>query len=43
MVAAAHPLAVDAGLKMLEQGGNAIDAMVATQLVLNLVQPTSNT
>ncbi|HEY2628803.1 MAG TPA: gamma-glutamyltransferase family protein, partial [Usitatibacter sp.] len=42
MVAAAHPLAVDAGLKMLEQGGNAIDAMVATQLVLNLVQPTSS-
>jgi gamma-glutamyltranspeptidase / glutathione hydrolase len=42
MVAAAHPLAVDAGLKMLAQGGNAIDAVVATQLVLNLVQPTSS-
>ena len=42
MVAAAHPLAVDAGVKMLEQGGNAIDAMVAAQLVLNLVQPTSS-
>ena len=42
MVAAAHPLAVAAGLKMLEQGGNAIDAMVATQLVLNLVEPSAS-
>jgi gamma-glutamyltranspeptidase / glutathione hydrolase len=42
MVAAAHPLAVEAGLKMLEQGGNAIDAMVATQLVLNLVEPSAS-
>src|SRR5690348_6939085 len=40
MVAAAHPLAARAGLAMLERGGNAIDAMVATQLVLNLVEPT---
>jgi gamma-glutamyltranspeptidase/glutathione hydrolase len=42
MVAAANPLAVDAGLKMLERGGNAVDAMVATQLVLNLVEPSSS-
>jgi len=42
MVAAAHPLAVRAGVRMLEQGGNAIDAMVATQLVLNLVEPSSS-
>ncbi len=42
MVAAANPLAVEAGLRMLERGGNAIDAMVATQLVLNLVEPTSS-
>ena len=42
MVAAAHPLAVEAGLRMLERGGNAIDAMVATQLVLNLVEPSSS-
>jgi gamma-glutamyltranspeptidase/glutathione hydrolase len=42
MVAAAHPLAVKAGVRMLEQGGNAIDAMVATQLVLNLVEPSSS-
>jgi gamma-glutamyltranspeptidase/glutathione hydrolase len=39
MVAAAHPLAVQAGLSMLDQGGNAIDAAIATQLVLNLVEP----
>ena len=42
MVAAANPLAVDAGVKMLERGGGAIDAMIATQLVLNLVEPTSS-
>ena len=42
MVAAANPLAVNAGVRMLEQGGNAIDAMVATQLVLNLVEPSSS-
>ena len=42
MIAAGHPLAVDAGLRMLERGGTAIDAMVATQLVLNLVEPSSS-
>src|SRR3954469_1045477 len=42
MVAAANPLAVEAGLRMLERGGNAVDAMVATQLVLNLVEPSSS-
>ncbi|HET9653293.1 MAG TPA: gamma-glutamyltransferase, partial [Usitatibacter sp.] len=42
MVAAAHPLAVEAGLRMLERGGSAVDAMVATQLVLNLVEPSSS-
>ena len=39
MVVTSHPLAVEAGLKMLERGGNAIDAMVATQAMLNLVEP----
>ena len=42
MVAAANPLAVEAGLRMLERGGNAVDAMVATQLALNLVEPASS-
>jgi gamma-glutamyltranspeptidase/glutathione hydrolase len=42
MVAAGHPLAVEAGLKMLDRGGSAIDAMIATQLVLNLVEPSSS-
>jgi len=42
MVAAANPLAVEAGLRMLERGGNAVDAMVATQLALNLVEPSSS-
>ena len=39
MVAAAHPLAVEAGLQMLDAGGSAVDAMIAVQLVLNLVEP----
>jgi gamma-glutamyltranspeptidase/glutathione hydrolase len=39
MVAAADPRAVDAGLAMLDKGGNAIDAMIAVQLVLTLVEP----
>lgn len=39
MVAAAHPLAVEAGLKILDAGGSAVDAMIAVQLVLNLVEP----
>jgi gamma-glutamyltranspeptidase/glutathione hydrolase len=42
MVAAAHPLAVDAGYEMLREGGNAIDAAVAVQMVLNLVEPQSS-
>lgn len=42
MVAAAHPLAVEAGLQMLARGGSAVDAAIATQLVLNLVEPQSS-
>ncbi len=42
MVAAANPLAADAGLAILRAGGNAIDAMVTTQLVLGLVEPQSS-
>ncbi|MEK0083447.1 gamma-glutamyltransferase [Benzoatithermus flavus] len=42
MVVAANPLASDAGAAVLARGGSAIDAMVATQLVLNLVEPQSS-
>lgn len=42
MVAAAHPAASEAGLAVLEAGGNAIDAMVAVQMMLNLVEPQSS-
>lgn len=42
MVAAANPLAVDAGLQMLRAGGSAADAAIAVQLVLNLVEPQSS-
>ncbi len=42
LVAAAHPLAVEAGYDVLQRGGAAIDAAVAVQMVLNLVEPQSS-
>ncbi|MGH6945709.1 MAG: gamma-glutamyltransferase [Kiloniellales bacterium] len=42
MVVAAHPLAATAGQEILRQGGSALDAAIATQLVLNLVEPQSS-
>jgi gamma-glutamyltranspeptidase/glutathione hydrolase len=39
MVATSQPLAAQAGLRVLMQGGNAIDAAVATSAVLSLVEP----
>jgi len=41
-VAAANPLAVEAGLKVLRAGGSAVDAAVALQAVLGLVEPQSS-
>lgn len=42
MVAAAHPLAVEAGLAMIKKGGTAVDAAIASQMVLGLVEPQSS-
>jgi gamma-glutamyltranspeptidase/glutathione hydrolase len=42
MVAAAHPLAAAAGVEVLERGGSALDAAVAVQMVLGLVEPQSS-
>lgn len=39
MIAAAHPVAVDAGLRILHQGGNAFDIAVATGLAASVVMP----
>ncbi len=39
---AAHPLAVDAGYQILKQGGGAVDAAIAMQMVLTLVEPQSS-
>lgn len=42
MVAAAHPLAAEAGAEILRAGGSAADAAIAIQLVLGLVEPQSS-
>ena len=42
MVAAANPLAAQAGREILAAGGSAVDAAIAVQLVLNLVEPQSS-
>ena len=42
MVAAANPLAAEAGREILRAGGNAVDAAIATVLVLGIVEPQSS-
>jgi gamma-glutamyltranspeptidase/glutathione hydrolase len=41
-IAAANPIAVDAGLAILREGGSAVDAAVAVQAALGLVEPQSS-
>src|SRR5713101_4014075 len=42
MVVAAHPLAARAGYDTIRRGGSAVDAAIAAQFVLNLVEPQSS-
>ncbi len=42
VAAAANPLAAQAGLEILRAGGSAIDAAIAVQMVLNVVEPQSS-
>lgn len=42
MVAAANPLATEAGLEVLREGGSAVDAAIAVQATLGLVEPQSS-
>jgi len=42
MVSSANPYASEAGMRILEKGGTAIDAAIAVQMVLNLVEPESS-
>jgi gamma-glutamyltranspeptidase / glutathione hydrolase len=41
-IVAAHPLAAEAGASMLRAGGSAVDAAIAAQMVLGLVEPQSS-
>src|SRR6266540_2805307 len=42
IVAASQPLAAQAGVQILERGGNAVDAAIATNAVMGLVEPHYN-
>src|SRR5215470_6772215 len=42
IVAASHPLAARAGVEMLERGGNAVDAAIAANATMGLMEPAMN-
>jgi gamma-glutamyltranspeptidase/glutathione hydrolase len=42
MVAAKHPLAAEAGLQVLKDGGNAVDAAITTALAMGVLEPYMN-
>ena len=42
VIVASHPLASEAGLEMLKRGGSAVDAAIAAQMVMTLVEPQSS-